>query len=107
MNRLARPVLWIGLGVAIGVGAMLTNEGLLAQQQAPSVAAQAQATDPSFVLKIVAPGGTTSVECVSGCTFRYVQVATDGTRRTSDIPSFTQGCPNATCEINASGVIPR
>ena len=65
----------------------------------------AQGQAQSFVLKIVAPGGTTSVECVSGCTFRYVRVATDGTRRTFDTPSFTQGCPNATCEISASGVV--
>jgi hypothetical protein len=66
--------------------------------------AQGQAQEPGFVVQIVAPGGTTTLECVTGCTFRSVRIAADGTRSVTDTPRFTQGCQNDTCEIDASGV---
>jgi hypothetical protein len=102
MNRLVRPLLWIGLGVAIGVGVMLANEPLLAGQNA-----LLPPDNPTFLIKIVAPAGETSVECVSGCTFNEVKVFTDGTKRNFRVPSFQFGCRNQTCEWSAGGVITR
>jgi len=105
MKRLLLPVLWIGLGIVIGVGAVLTSAPLLARQL------QEPTSSPTFLLKIVAPGGATmpmtSVECVSGCTFKEAKVLTDGTKRTFQTPSFQSGCKNDTCEWTAGGVITR
>ena len=85
----------------VAIAAVLTGAGWAIGH------AQGQTQEPDFTLRVVAPGGVTSVECVRGCTFRYTQVSVEGTKRTFQTPSFRQGCKESTCEISAAGVITR
>lgn len=60
------------------------------------VAAKAQTPSPEFELIVNAPAGETSIECVRGCTLRWVERGFNPNDEGS--PTFSFKCSGATVE---------
>ncbi len=64
-------------------------------------AARAQSTGPDFELIVNAPGGDTSIQCVSGCTLKWTERGINPDD--SGQQMFTYGCRAPRCSSGRVG----
>jgi hypothetical protein len=65
------------------------------------VAGRAQTTQPDFEIRVDAPGGQTTIECVRGCNLSWVErgLISSATEK----PTFTYNCGGNRCSSGKVG----